>query len=202
MCPAMSNANSVNHNDSGVSETQQAELTPQPLGEIDTFRDQEEIVFYKSIWSQGPQGLLFLLFMALAVYLTVEYPESIQYHRFKISEGFSINVRIPLFALAPILVLVFIVHSLCDARYIINRDYVRAIHGLWSFRKRDVRLEYQDLRGVEIERSLYGRIVNVGDLKIWSLMPTEVELMLSGVRDPSYYRDIIMSRKKHHPLKL
>lgn len=52
---------------------------------------------------------------------------------------------------------------------------------------------------LRFNRSLYGRIFNVGDVKIWSLMPTEVELLLAGVNNPSHYRDIIIERKSNIP---
>lgn len=160
------------------------------------------MIFRKSIWSQGPSILLFIILSAAALYLTIKFPASIQYSVIKFSDTIILSIPLPGFALVPILLGVKILHSLFDARYEINLEYVRSIHGLISLRKRDVRLEYADLRGVEIDRGLYGRVVNTGDLKIWSLMPSEVELLLAGVRNPSFYRDLIMERKKSHPLKI
>ena len=63
-------------------------------------------------------------------------------------------------------------------------------------RKQDMRIAFQDVRGVEVDRSLYQRIVNVGDMHIGSAMQAGVEVQFLGVRNPSRYRDIILSRRK------
>jgi uncharacterized membrane protein YdbT with pleckstrin-like domain len=150
----------------------------------------------RSILSQIPLMLLFLVLASIGIYLTIEYPQSVQYFEYSLNNTNHIRIAIPLFALLPLMVAVKIAHNLLDSSYTIDKEYVRAIHGICSLKKHDIRLEYSDLRGIEIERNIFARIVNVGDLKIWSLMPTEVELLIAGIRNPSKYRDIILSKKK------
>ncbi|MCB0310570.1 MAG: hypothetical protein KDD42_05015 [Bdellovibrionales bacterium] len=159
------------------------------------------VIFRRSIWSEGPLCLLLGIFIVLSALFSLRFPVTIELIPLDALGLKQIALPIPLLGFIPLLLAIVLAHRLFDAVYIIDREYVRSLHGFLSLRKHDVRLEYQDLRGVEIDRGIYGRIVNTGDLKIWSLMPSEVELLLSGVRDPSSYRDLIISNKKERAFR-
>lgn len=149
-------------------------------------------VFYRSVLSEGPMILLFLILAWAAWYLTLIFPSTLRFERL----FDSLVLPIPLFALAPVVVFFFVLHRLGDNRYEIWNDHVRAISGLLSFKKDDTRIEYENIRGIEISRNLYGRIFNIGDLIIVSSAISGVEVVIDNVRDPSRYRDMILGAVK------
>ena len=93
------------------------------------------------------------------------------------------------------ILLCLLIHRLYDSKYLIGKDYIRALHGLLSFRKQDIRLEYMDIRGIEINRGLYGRVVNTGIITIGTAMMEKEEMNITDIYNPSFYRDIILKRK-------
>ena len=157
--------------------------------------ERSAVTFTRHFLSKGPTLLLFIILVIVAFYLSARYPWSIQ--PIAISEQSDFVFHLPLFALPPVLLLFYILHILRDRRYIIGADYVRSIQGLLSLRKKDVRIELQNIRGIEIDRSLYERILNLGTLHITSTMSSEHDVMLVGVLNPSNYRDLILERMKH-----
>lgn len=168
------------------------------MGEAATHRvlhqvvpDLREVVFSRSPLAMLPMVILTVLLAMLAAYLTALLPWSVQI--LHVGEG---TVALPLFALVPLILGAVAIRDLYDARYVIGADHVRAVSGLISFRKSDVRVEFEHIRGVEVDRSLWGRLVNVGDLRIGTAMAAEVEINIRDVQNPSVYRDIILARCK------
>jgi len=137
--------------------------------------------------------LLTLALTAGGFYLTARYPGSIQHVPIN---GFSVPV--PLFWLVPIMSWVFLFNRLYDHLYIIASDHVRVIKGRFSFSKKDMRIEYHNIRGIEVDRNLYGRIVNVGSIRVGTAMTNTPEIILDDVSNPSRYRDIIISKMNEY----
>ncbi len=151
----------------------------------------EEIAFSRSVLCLAPAIALFVFLSACAFYFTAVFSWSVQY----VGLGW-IALPIPLFFLPPFLVFIYIGHRLIDARFVIGQDYVRSVTGLCSVRKRDVQMDLENMRGIEVERGLWGRIVNCGDVLVVSTVSNEVEVRMDGVHDPSRYRDFILERKR------
>lgn len=157
----------------------------------------DEVRFRCSPLAVLPFILLFFILTALAIYLTYLYPGSVQYIDLYPLIEKDIYLPIPLFFIIPLFLLSYIMHTLYDALYIIGEDYVRATYGLLSFNKTDVRLEFVDVRGIEINRGIYGRIVNTGTIHVGTAMREEEELFIINVYNPSQYRDLILKRRNY-----
>lgn len=151
----------------------------------------EEIVFGRSPLAMLPMVICAILLALVAAYATARFPWSVQ-----MVSVLGVSMKLPLFALVPLILGVLAIRDLYDARYIIGADHVRAIDGIISFRKNDSRVEFEHIRGIEVDRSLWGRLVNVGELRIGTAMAAEVEIIIRGVQNPSLYRDIILTRCK------
>jgi uncharacterized membrane protein YdbT with pleckstrin-like domain len=158
--------------------------------------DSEPIVFYRSHLAELPLILLCLALFIAGIYFSFLYPEYIEFIELFTIFGRTAYLPIPLFLLVPIILLAYTLHCLYDAKYILGPDYIRATYGLISFKKKDMRLEFIDIRGIEINRGIYGRLVNVGTLHIGTAMKEEEELFIEKVYNPSQYRDIIIRRRK------
>lgn len=156
------------------------------------------IVFYTSFLNEVPAILLFFVLSVAAVPLTIKYHWSIKAIELPIPFGYVIEASLPLFALPPLVLFAYIVHQLYNNRYVIGSDHALCETGRLSLRKRETRIDYENVRGIEIDESLLQRIFGVGDLKIGSSMQSEIEIYMSGVRNPEYFRGILEKRIRAH----
>ena len=154
------------------------------------------IVFYRSPLAILPAVFLFIICVVIGLYFTVKYPGSIQFVSVGELWGVNLTVGIPLFGIVPLVLIVYVFHYLYDCRYTIGVNSVRSVRGILSIEKSDVRVDYDDMRGIELERGLYGRIFNVGTILVGSSMHSGREIVMDGVRDPSFYRDLILEHRR------
>lgn len=158
----------------------------------------EKITLYRSLYGESISIFLFIVTSILCIV----YSDTSTYLRQDIFQ-FVINetaytLSLPLIGILPFLILAYTAHRIFDCKYIIADSYIRELSGLASFKKKDKRLEFYNIRGIDIDRSLLNRILNVGDLKIGGSMHDEVEVVFSGIRNPSKYRDIVVERMKDY----
>ncbi|MCA9200721.1 MAG: PH domain-containing protein [Planctomycetales bacterium] len=164
--------------------------------DFEQWRINNTLVFYRSPLDLLIEITVLILLVPLMVYLSVRYPSTVEsFELFEIGDH-PVSFALPLFALVPVTLLGYVVHKLYNRRYLIGPDHVRCVEGLLSLSKKDVRIDFEDLRGIEVDRSLIGRILNVGDVKIGSAMTAEVEVVFSGVFDPSKYRNMVDQKKR------
>ena len=73
--------------------------------------------------------------------------------------------------------------------------YVSRYSGILSPNLRTSRLLYKHVRGVEIEQSIVGRLLNIGDIHVGSdNSRSTAEIVLRGVRHPERIKDILLKR--------
>jgi hypothetical protein len=148
------------------------------------------LAFHRSLRSVFPHLVLLVFFIILSVWLTERYA-FLSSH----SPIFGYSFRLPLLIPISLGLAAVLVHYIFDRRYEIGVDYVRSQAGLLSFKKSDMRIMMTDIRGIEIRRGVYGRLVNFGDIEIGSAMHGGAEIFMYGVDDPSFFRDVIVLRR-------
>ncbi|MCB9030143.1 MAG: PH domain-containing protein [Deltaproteobacteria bacterium] len=151
---------------------------------------------YRSPLAELPGIVIFFGLFISMFYFNREYPDTIQHIPLQLGDMLYFDISLPLFGILPILSFAYVAHRLLDDKYVIDQDSLREISGLLSFNKKDMRIQFENIRGIEIDRNLYERLVNVGDLKVGSAMHEGIEAHLAGIRNPSKYRDIILERMK------
>lgn len=92
------------------------------------------------------------------------------------------------------MLLMVLLHKLYDERLVIGPDHVQCTTGTLSFTRKDMRIDFVNIRGIEIDCSLYDRIFNLGNVHIGSSMHEEVEIKFVGLRNPELIRKVIESR--------
>ena len=162
----------------------------------DPFLHLEDIVFYRSIVADIPFILTIAVIFYFAADLTEAIPHSVQRLDIKEATGIEMILQLPLFYFPPGIMLAFLIHRRLDDKYVIGKGFVRAIHGLLSLEKKDIQIQFIDIRGVEIDRGIYGRISNTGTLLIGTAMLGKEEMQLRKIYNPSYYRDTILARRE------
>jgi hypothetical protein len=157
-----------------------------------------KLVFGRSWYAE--LSVLFLLAITLFAFIagTVWYPATVEHIAlFSIGER-VVYLPLPIFGLPMLVVVVYLVHRHFDRIYMIAEDHCEARKGRLSFLLTDTRIDYENVRGVEIDQCLTQRLFDVGDVKVGSSMHSEVELNMQGVRHPDLYRSIIETRIREH----
>ena len=60
------------------------------------------------------------------------------------------------------------------------------------------RIEYRHIRGVNLRQSLFNRLMSIGQILV-STSGMDTELVISDIKKPVYFTDIIKSRLKNLP---
>ena len=80
--------------------------------------------------------------------------------------------------------------------YMIGPKGVELSIGIFS---RDMtRIEYRHIRGVNLRQSLFNRLMSIGQILV-STSGMDTELIISDIKRPVYFTDIIKSRLKNLP---
>jgi membrane protein YdbS with pleckstrin-like domain len=144
----------------------------------------------KSPLSQAPLICAVVLLAIASVLFSAYFEKSVQY----ISVLGLFAVPIPLSAIFPLVLLGMLLHRLGNERYLIGPSYIRMVSGLLSLRKKDILIENRHIHGIEVHRGPLGRLLNIGDVEIGSVLPSAEVIRLKGLYDPSAIRDLIQSR--------
>ncbi len=89
--------------------------------------------------------------------------------------------------LFPLLALVFCLRPLIlwrDSYHEIGCHHLRGESGRISFRKQSVEVPFEDIRGVRVVQTLFQRIINVGDVIVWTAFSELPEVSLRCVSSP------------------
>ncbi len=148
-------------------------------------------IFYRSPLAFLPEIICFISLFLGAITFSAIYPQTIQ----SVSFG-PVKFSLSLGAIFPLVFGAYLLHQLYNSRYIVGADSVRATHGILSFIRHDNEISVADIRGVEIDRSIWGRIFNVGTIEIGTAAHQAKEITIAHVYDPSLIRNVILERKK------
>lgn len=100
----------------------------------------------------------------------------------KLAAGFSI-----FFALLAIV-------NIYNYKYILFEDFIQATEGILSLNMVLNKIKYQDIRLVETQKSILGRIINFGDVLIGSAATGTLEVVLRGVSNPDLIKDFVLKK--------
>jgi uncharacterized membrane protein YdbT with pleckstrin-like domain len=164
-------------------------MEQEPLSEEE--RLDEVLLLAPSVLSEAPRLLLFAVLLAFGIWFSAAYPFSVLHFE---DPQLSLTLHIPILLIPAVILGVMIAHALMNERYTVGKDYLRIVRGLLSVHKSDLRVKAHDIRGVDIERSLFGRVLNTGDIIIGSALNGEMVFRLRGIVNPSIYRDVILER--------
>lgn len=107
-----------------------------------------------------------------------------------------IGIPIPLFFLPALTLAAYVLHSIYDTKYFVERDCIRAEHGLASFQSIETRIDYVHVRGAEVHQNILDRMFDVGTLKVGSAMQATAEVVFSGIRHPEKWEKHILDQAR------
>lgn len=168
------------------------------------FEGEERLAYYFYPTWRSQLGSLFLFAITSIVVVILSNTELIGEFTVLPGKLFEIGgttyfLHLPLLVFIPSYVLVRILFSVYNSRYIIDASGVEAQVGLVSLYLRQPRLRYEDIRGVEPEQSLVERILGIGRVLVGSAMTADVEIVMEGVSNPRAIQ-LLINRERDNSL--
>lgn len=150
------------------------------------------VVLFRSIVNDLPLFGAFLLagnFAAWIIFLMGDFVRSFFGYEPLLMLALVLSVGL-------VLMSVVIVFRRYNVRYLITDDGIKALRGFLSNHQVDAKLEYHQIRGTEIHRNLFERLVGTGDLHVRGSTSDDTEVAFLGIRDPYHYQQIIEARHR------
>jgi hypothetical protein len=154
-----------------------------------------EIAIPKVWRSETRLLLLYIITSCLSVYLSYLIPWTIIVGELFVVGGVRVILHLPLLWFVPIGFLATAVFRLYDVHYMIDTDGIEAKIGLLNFRKRTVRVRFEDIRSVKTHQDLIGRLFDIGRIEIRTAATSDLEIFLEGVSAPLEIHSMIESEK-------
>jgi len=152
----------------------------------------ENVLIQQSWLNQLPLLLLFLLLEALIIYVRIECSDRSAH---KLPET-NVDTFISLLPLIPLFVLGRAAYPIFNERLVLTPQYIIHVVGRISWRVRSVRLEYAHIQEIEIEQTVFQRILDVGDISIVALGGAKVATIhMHGLAHPRGVKDLIRSKR-------
>lgn len=156
---------------------------------------ESELVLPKTWRSELRGVLLFLVFCVLAIVLSRAFPRSVVAGSLFTIGSIHFSAKLPLWWLPAFSMLVVSVARIYNVRYVIDARGVEAQVGRLSLHQRITRVRYEDIRSVEIEQTLMGRALNIGDVEISTAATGSVEIVLIGIAAPEEVQDMLQRER-------
>lgn len=152
--------------------------------------DQSNIIVRQASLNQLPLIIAFVASIFLTFWAPLHYPVTLQ----EIDLGI-ITFSLPLFGLFPLVIAAALVRSLGNYRLILTPEYIYYAEGIFNWKEKTIRIEYNHIREIEIDQTMFQRIFGMGDLVI-TVVATSIESStnMPGIWRPRKIKDLIRSR--------
>lgn len=148
------------------------------------------------VWRSELWGVtLFLFLCVLSVWFSWEFPGTVITGKLLSFSSFSIVLRLPLLWFAPFITLMIVMGRIYNVRYVIDARGVEALVGRLSLEQRITRVRYEDIRSVEIDQSLWDRVLDIGTVLVSTAANAGVEVVLDGVAAPGEIQDMLQRER-------
>ncbi len=107
---------------------------------------------------------------------------------------FGMTLEFSVFSLISLFCFIALVQKVLNSKYYIGDSYVRSVHGRLSFQRKDIRIDFVNIKGIEINASLYDRIFNIGTVLIGSSTGGGIYVSFEKVKNPGRIRNLIESQ--------
>ncbi len=140
-----------------------------------------------------------LLIFAVACLATVifsqRYPQSIITGEIWRYGEHSYFLKFPLFSLIPLIALLLSTWRVFDAEYAIDHRGIQSTNGLLSTNKQVRRVRYEDIRLVQINQTILGRIFDYGNVEIGTAAVEGIEIVLEDIVHPQGVQNLIQTER-------
>ncbi len=151
--------------------------------------------FFPTWRSQLLRLIAYFVLCFLTVYASWYYPKLvIASPLFPIGRT-MLYLYCPILILIPGFLLIRILLTMYNSKYIIDERGVEAQIGIVSSQLRQPRLRWEDIRGVEPIQTITERLMNIGTVVVGSAMNDSVEIVMTGVENPKAIQILINTER-------
>ncbi len=143
-----------------------------------------ELVIPK-VWRSEIEGIaLFLLFSIVSIVLSRQFEATIFTGPLFTIGSSTYYLSFPLLSIIPLFFLATSIFRIYNVRYSVDKGGVRARLGVISVKEIDYSVRYEDIRAINIGRTIIEKMLDIGKVEISSAASSDVELTLEGVAYP------------------
>ncbi|MBX7139300.1 MAG: PH domain-containing protein [Oligoflexia bacterium] len=153
------------------------------------------IVVNKTWRSELQRMLVFAVFCVVSVFVSTKFPSTVVHGQLFRIAGKSVHLSLPLFWLLPVASLFDLLYRVYNVRYLIDTKFIEARTGVLSLRQNIVRVRYEDVRGIETDQSIMGRMLDFGDVQIGTAASSGMEIIMTGVGAPKEIQEMIQRER-------
>lgn len=156
----------------------------------------KNVTVRRSLLSEGRKLSLFVLSLLFVDMVAFSAPPW-TILRVPVAEvfGAQIGFVIPVLLVLPLGLFLWMLRCVYDRRYVIGPDAITELSGLISLSSRSMRIYYKNVRAMEVEQNTFQRLLGIGSVRIGPML-SGGDMLLSGIRTPEQYRDMIERRMR------
>ena len=151
--------------------------------------------FYPTWRSRLGHLVLFFVFAIVAIRLSHEFTSLVVHGELFTIGNTQFIMSMPVLMFIPGYILARVLLFIYNSRYILDERGAESQTGLVALRLRQVRLKYEDIRGVRTIQSIPDRILNIGTVEIGSAMTEDIEIRMIGVYNPRAIQILICKER-------
>ena len=143
----------------------------------------QRLFFMRSWRSLWPQMFGACVVSALVAWLSLRYSFFSLKMRLPLEDGPMI-VELPLFLLVFAVLIIRPILLRYNDLYELGEHHVYTISGRVSLRRERYEIPFEDLKGVRVRQSILQRLLNVGDIILWTALADKPEVVMHGLKNP------------------
>lgn len=120
----------------------------------------------------------------LAVVLSRRMPSSVIYGELFQWGDSRIMLWLPLWWFVPCGLALLCIARIYDVHYVLDNRGIIATEGILQLQQRITRVEFLDIRSVEMSQTLWERFLNIGNVEVGTAASSNMEMKLTGIADP------------------
>lgn len=156
----------------------------------------DSVKIIPKVWrSELSRLLLFFILSPLAVYMSHEFPFTVVRGELVTMFGQKIFLTLPLLGLVPLGIILLSIFNIYNVRYSLDSRFIEARRGILSFSQSITRVRYEDVRSLESDQSLVGRLLDVGAVQVGTAASGQVEIVLDGIASPTEVQERIQRER-------
>jgi uncharacterized membrane protein YdbT with pleckstrin-like domain len=145
--------------------------------------------------AQAGNLIIFAIACLATIVFSKQYPQSIISGEIWRFGEHSYYINFPLFSLIPFFALIFSSWRVFDAEYNIDHRGIQSTNGLLSTRKSIKRVRYEDIRLVQVNQTILGRIFDFGNVEIGTAAVEGIEIVLEDIVHPAGVQNLIQTER-------
>lgn len=143
--------------------------------------------------------ILFVVLSIVSIVLSLKFPGSIISGKLFTLGGQDIILSLPLFWLLPLGALASAFYRIHNVRYSMDAHGLESRVGILSLNQVTTRIRFEDIRSIETDQTLIGRLLDVGTVEMGTAATAGLEMVFDGVSAP---RELQLMIEKERDVRL